>query len=120
MKDITSRVKVTKLAYNDPRSNGFYHCQHIWTYNGLELILNAGESDTVYFVLHNDLLLLMAINLRHGCAGIEVYNPDTLEPLGDYFNQNCNDGYSPLYGRRDFFSYEWYTQAKKLLALVEI
>lgn len=107
MKNITNKIAVYRYHFSPPT----------WFYKKNCAKLNAGSSDDLYFILHDDRLLLMSVNSRMDYVGIEVYDPNTLEMVADYFVQSVNDGFSPLYGRRDFFSYTWYTMARKLYTL---
>lgn len=111
MKDITHKTKISQF---DEQGFLLWPAAKVATIYGHKIMLNIGASDDIHFILHDGYLLIMSVNSRYGSAGITVFDPVTMDVLSDFFTPDANDKRSLLYGRRDFFGYTWYTQARKL------
>ena len=120
---------VKKLAWNDPRNNGYHSIQHICIYKGIETLLKSGETDTLVLFRHEDYIVLLSSNSALDYAGIDVYkaynsyNVDTyknekqLAFVDGTFYQSLNDELCHLYyaiKNGDFFDYEYWYQATLL------
>ena len=85
-------------------------------FNGHSTPVGLGESDNHRLYAHDNVLILLSSNCRHGYAGIDIYTPELDSGGQGIFIQNCNDGFSPVYSkRRDFFDLAYINQARQLL-----
>jgi hypothetical protein len=116
--------KIEKLSWDDDRAQGYYNPPYILTYNGMEVVIGAGSSDTLNLFEDGQYIVLLTINTRHDYAGVNVYNAH-LEEIGDCFFQSDYDFMAmmdiddPYRAINKFFGYSPINQAKILLQYVE-